>query len=52
MFIVKSLANTTSWMVYHSAIGNNSEIYLNATNAEQAHQQIGNDTAQLHQYFM
>ena len=33
MIIVKSLANTTSWMVYHSAIGNNSEIYLNGTNA-------------------
>jgi len=32
MIIVKSLANTTSWMVYHSAIGNNSEIYLNGTN--------------------
>jgi len=33
MIIVKSLANATSWMVYHSAIGNNSEIYLNGTNA-------------------
>jgi len=33
MIIIKSLANTTSWMVYHSAIGNNSEIYLNGTNA-------------------
>ena len=29
MIIIKSLANTTFWMVYHSAIGNNSEIYLN-----------------------
>jgi hypothetical protein len=29
MIIIKSLANTTFWMVYHSAIGNDSEIYLN-----------------------
>jgi hypothetical protein len=29
MIIIKSLANATFWMVYHSAIGNNSEIYLN-----------------------
>ena len=33
LIIVKSLANTTSWMVYHSEIGNNSEIYLNGNNA-------------------
>ena len=33
MIIVKSLANSTSWMVYHSGIGNNSEIYLNGNNA-------------------
>jgi len=29
MIIIKSLANATFWMVYNSAIGNNSEIYLN-----------------------
>ena len=29
MIIIKSLANTSYWMVYHSSLGNNSEIYLN-----------------------
>ena len=29
MIIVKSLANATYWMTYHSSIGNDSEIYLN-----------------------
>ena len=36
MVIVKSLANTTAWMVYHASLGNNKEIYFNATNAEGA----------------
>ena len=31
MIIVKSLANTTSWMVYTAMTGNNSEIALNTT---------------------
>tara|TARA_Y100000385_G_scaffold199171_1_gene206241 strand:- start:1022 stop:2065 length:1044 start_codon:yes stop_codon:yes gene_type:complete len=29
MIIIKSLANATFWMTYHSSLGNNSEIYLN-----------------------
>ena len=33
MIIVKSLANTTNYMVYHTAIGNNSEMYLNGNSA-------------------
>ena len=44
MIIVKSLANATSWMVYHSAIGNNSEIYLNGTNAAAASSTAWQDT--------
>jgi len=36
MVIVKSLANTTAWMVYHASLGNDKEIYFNATNAEGA----------------
>ena len=31
MIIIKSLANTTSWMVYTAMTGNNSEIALNTT---------------------
>jgi hypothetical protein len=34
MIIVKRISGGTGfWIVYHSALGNNSEIYLNATNA-------------------
>jgi hypothetical protein len=44
MIIVKSLANATSWMVYHSAIGNNSEIYLNGTNANAGSSTAWQDT--------
>jgi len=33
MVIVKSLSNTTAWMVYHASLGNAQEIYLNGTNA-------------------
>ena len=44
MIIVKSLANATSWMVYHSAIGNNSEIYLNGNNAAAASSTAWQDT--------
>jgi hypothetical protein len=36
MVIVKSLANTTYWMVYHASLGNAQEIYLNTTNASGA----------------
>ncbi len=36
MVIVKSLGNTTSWMVYHASLGNAKEIYLNANNASGA----------------
>jgi hypothetical protein len=36
MVIVKSLANTTAWMVYHASLGNAQEIYLNTTNASGA----------------
>lgn len=36
MVIVKSLANTTYWMVYHASLGNDKEIFLNATNASSA----------------
>ena len=39
MIIVKSLANTTTWMVQHTSLGNAKEIYLNGTNA------AGNSTA-------
>ena len=34
MAIIKSLGNTTYWMVYHKRLGNAAEIYLNADNAE------------------
>ena len=44
MIIVKSLANTTNWMVYHSAIGNNSEIYLNGTSAASGSSTAWQDT--------
>ena len=33
MVIVKSLANTTNWMVYHASLGNAKELYLNGTSA-------------------
>jgi hypothetical protein len=33
MAIIKSLGNTTYWMIYHKSLGNAAEIYLNATNA-------------------
>ena len=33
MAIIKSLGNTTYWMIYHISLGNAAEIYLNATNA-------------------
>ena len=36
MVIVKSLANTTNWMVYHASLGNAKEIYLNGTSASAA----------------
>ena len=36
MVIVKSLSNTTAWMVYHASLGNGQEIYLNGTNASSA----------------
>ena len=39
MIIVKSLANTTTWMCQHASIGNAKEIYLNNTSA------AGNSTA-------
>ena len=39
MIIVKSLGNTTTWMVQHTSLGNAKEIYLNGTNA------AGNSTA-------
>jgi hypothetical protein len=44
MIIIKSLANATSWMVYHSALGNNSEIYLNGNNAAAASSTAWQDT--------
>jgi len=34
MIIVKSLANTTTWMVQHASIGNAKEIYLNNNSGE------------------
>ena len=36
MVIVKSLANTTAWMVYHASLGNAQEIYLNDASASGA----------------
>ena len=39
MIIVKSLANTTTWMCQHASLGNAKEIYLNNTSA------AGNSTA-------
>ena len=39
MIMVKSLANTTTWMVQHASLGNAKEIYLNNTTA------AGNSTA-------
>ena len=36
MVIVKSLANTTYWMVYNANLGNAQEIYLNITNGSGA----------------
>ena len=39
VILVKSLANTTTWMVQHAAIGNAKEIYLNNDSA------AGNSTA-------
>jgi hypothetical protein len=36
MVIVKSLANTTYWMVYNANLGNAQEIFLNTTNASGA----------------
>ena len=33
MIIVKSLANTTSWMCQHASLGNAKEIYLNSASA-------------------
>ena len=39
MIMVKSLANTTTWMVQHASLGNAKEIYLNNSSA------AGNSTA-------
>jgi hypothetical protein len=36
MVIVKSLANTTAWMVYHASLGNAQEIYLNSSSGSGA----------------
>ena len=44
MIIIKSLANTTSWMVYTSMTGNNSEIALNTTAAATASSTAWQDT--------
>ena len=33
VIISKKLNSTSSWMVYHASLGNNKEMYLNATNA-------------------
>ena len=44
MVIVKSLANTTRWFVYHSSLGNGSEIYLDDTQAAYNSSTVWNNT--------
>tara|TARA_R100001129_G_scaffold133516_2_gene94867 strand:+ start:209 stop:1291 length:1083 start_codon:yes stop_codon:yes gene_type:complete len=44
MVIVKSLANTTRWFVYHSSLGNGSEIYLDDTQAAYNSATVWNNT--------
>ncbi len=44
MIIIKSLANTTSWMLYTAMSGNDSEIYLNGTNVASSSSTAWQDT--------
>jgi len=44
MIIIKSLSNTTNWMVYSSVTGNNSEIYLNSSSAATGSSTVWQDT--------
>jgi len=44
VIISKKLNSTSSWMVYHASLGNNNEMYLNATNGSSAASATWNST--------
>ncbi len=44
MIVIKSLANTTYWMVYHNGLGNDNEIFFNVYNSASGSSTAWQDT--------
>ena len=44
MIIVKNLADSTNWNVYHQGVGNDGSLYLNSTQGKETYQPFWNNT--------